>query len=267
MRKWRIQELTLTKPRFDNRFTLIESRRFDKGFTLIELLVVIAIIAILAAILFPVFTSAKEAGKRSACLSNLRQISTAFDLYLSSSSDRYPPAVRPKTAGVINPLFPYPAVTAGQGWLTWDSLIFPYTKSRSVYKCPADGYKRDNVNISGNTFPGEPRSYSMNDQVFRKYTGTSPIERAYTGMMRSEPPRASRFVLVVDWFGMNAAGTQANNKLGSESYVMAFNVPGAGQQEHNFKKGNNYLFFDGHVRYADLGVISGKDNYYFDVQR
>ncbi len=247
-------------------FTLIELR-FAKGFTLIELLVVIAIIAILAAILFPVFSSAKESGKRSACLSNLRQISTAFDLYTSSSNDRYPPAVRPKAAGTANPLFPYPAVTAGQGWLTWDCLIFPYTRSRSVYKCPSDGYRRDNVNISGNTFQGEPRSYSMNDQVFKKYNGTAQQDLAYSGISRSDPPRASRFVLMVDWYGMNPARTQASNKLGSEAYVMAFELPGAGQQEHNFAKGNNYLFFDGHVRYADMGVISGKSNYYFDVQR
>lgn len=240
-----------------------------KGFTLIELLVVIAIIAILAAILFPVFISAKEAGKKSACLSNLRQISTAFDLYLSSNNDRYPPAVRPKQVGEQNPLFPDPQVTAGGGWLTWDALLFPYTKSRSVYRCPADNYKRDNVTISGKSFPGEPRSYSMNDQVYKKYTGgTDP--RQFSGMMRSEPPKPSRFVLMVDWFGKyydSSGRLHVDNRLGSESYVMAFMVPGQGQQEHNFGKGNNYLFFDGHVMYANMGVITGKDNYYFDVQR
>jgi prepilin-type N-terminal cleavage/methylation domain-containing protein/prepilin-type processing-associated H-X9-DG protein len=61
-----------------------------RGFTLIELLVVIAIIAILAAILFPVFISAKEASKRSACCNNLRQIGAALALYTSDNNDRYP---------------------------------------------------------------------------------------------------------------------------------------------------------------------------------
>jgi prepilin-type N-terminal cleavage/methylation domain-containing protein/prepilin-type processing-associated H-X9-DG protein len=64
--------------------------RASKGFTLIELLVVVAIIAILAAILFPVFMTAREAGRRAKCQSNLRQIGNAFSLYLSDWSNVYP---------------------------------------------------------------------------------------------------------------------------------------------------------------------------------
>ena len=63
-----------------------------KGFTLIELLVVIAIIAILAAILFPVFASAKESAKRATCMSNMKQISSATYLYVQDSN-RFPPAI------------------------------------------------------------------------------------------------------------------------------------------------------------------------------
>jgi prepilin-type N-terminal cleavage/methylation domain-containing protein len=66
-----------------------ESRR-RRGFTLIELLVVIAIIAILAAILFPVFARARESARRSTCLSNLRQIGTATMMYLQDYDDTYP---------------------------------------------------------------------------------------------------------------------------------------------------------------------------------
>jgi prepilin-type N-terminal cleavage/methylation domain-containing protein len=61
-----------------------------RGFTLIELLVVIAIIAILAAILFPVFAQAKEAAKKTACISNLKQIGTGFKMYMSDSDDMWP---------------------------------------------------------------------------------------------------------------------------------------------------------------------------------
>jgi prepilin-type N-terminal cleavage/methylation domain-containing protein/prepilin-type processing-associated H-X9-DG protein len=61
-----------------------------KGFTLIELLVVIAIIAILAAILFPVLIAAKQKARESACISNLKQIGCALDLYIQGSGDRYP---------------------------------------------------------------------------------------------------------------------------------------------------------------------------------
>lgn len=62
----------------------------DRGFTLIELLVVIAIIAILAAILFPVFASAKEAAKKAACISNLKQLGTSVHIYLADSDDQMP---------------------------------------------------------------------------------------------------------------------------------------------------------------------------------
>src|ERR687888_166883 len=61
-----------------------------RGFTLIELLVVIAIIAILAAILFPVFARARESARRSTCLSNLKQIGTATLMYLQDYDDTYP---------------------------------------------------------------------------------------------------------------------------------------------------------------------------------
>lgn len=67
------------------------TERRKKGFTLIELLVVIAIIAILAAILFPVFLSAKQSALTTACCSNLRQIATAFALYTGNWDGRCPP--------------------------------------------------------------------------------------------------------------------------------------------------------------------------------
>ncbi len=246
-----------------------------RGFTLIELLVVIAIIAILAAILFPVFTSAKEAGRRSACLSNLKQISSAFDMYMSSSNDRYPPAWRPKIVGEAHPLFPQANVksagvqnyntTSASVYITWDAALFQYTKSRSVYACPSDGYKRDPVTIAGQSFPGEQRSYAMNDQILRhaqeivNQTGNTAL--IYSGMMRSDTPKASKYVLVTDWYGKSA--NKALNRLGQAEYSAMYNLPDENQQEHNFKKGDNYLFFDGHVRYYEFGFLSDKDNMNF----
>src|SRR5437016_6228983 len=67
-------------------------RPFRRGFTLIELLVVIAVIAVLAAILFPVFAQVREKARQVGCLSNLRQVATAWNLYLSDYDEAYPPA-------------------------------------------------------------------------------------------------------------------------------------------------------------------------------
>ena len=67
-----------------------DNKRWTRGFTLIELLVVIAIIAILAAILFPVFARARESARRSACLSNLKQLGTAFQMYAQDFDETYP---------------------------------------------------------------------------------------------------------------------------------------------------------------------------------
>ena len=70
----------------------------SRGFTLIELLVVIAIIAILAAILFPVFAQAREAARKTQCLSNTKQIGTAYMMYLQDFDETFPPHVTERTA-------------------------------------------------------------------------------------------------------------------------------------------------------------------------
>src|SRR5580693_4605932 len=74
-----------------------------QGFTLIELLVVIAIIAILAAILFPVFAQAKAAAKQAVCISNMKQIGLALQLYLNDNDDMWVPALRFSNDGFGGP--------------------------------------------------------------------------------------------------------------------------------------------------------------------
>ena len=90
-----------------------QQTRRKSGFTLIELLVVIAIIAILAAILFPVFARARENARRSSCQSNEKQIALGFKQYIQDNNERYP---------------------ASGGW---DTAIFDYTKSNAILKCPS----------------------------------------------------------------------------------------------------------------------------------
>ncbi len=111
------------------------------GFTLIELLVVIAIIALLAALLFPVFTHVRENARRAACQSNLKQIALAFAQYTQDSDENLPPAVD----------------SSGS---TWRQMVFPYTKSIHLYACPTNPFA--NLLAAGDEGYGFPLSYGAN---------------------------------------------------------------------------------------------------------
>jgi len=100
-----------------------------RGFTLIELLVVIAIIAILAAILFPVFAQAREKARPTSCLSNLRQLASGMTMYAEDSDGLYPPAVSHPSRDVRN-----------YYEMSWMRLIEPYTRNRGIFVCPSSGH-------------------------------------------------------------------------------------------------------------------------------
>jgi len=113
-----------------------------RAFTLTELLVVIAIIAVLAAILFPVFTQAKEAAKKTACLSNSRQLTLGVVMYTGDVDDVLPPVASPTN---------YPL---------WVDLVQPYIRNVQVRVCPDD--------------LGDQQSYGLNSLVFIDYYGLPP---------------------------------------------------------------------------------------------
>ena len=96
------------------------------GFTLIELLVVIAIIAILAAILFPVFAQAREKGRQTSCLSNEKQLGTSINMYAQDYDEVMPPGLE-------------------SNWtlVTWIRTTQPYVKNIQVYRCPSDSVTLD----------------------------------------------------------------------------------------------------------------------------
>jgi prepilin-type N-terminal cleavage/methylation domain-containing protein/prepilin-type processing-associated H-X9-DG protein len=112
------------------------------AFTLIELLVVIAIIAILAAILFPVLAQAKEAGKKTACLSNTKQLNLGMILYFNDYDDELMPVADPTNT------------------ILWMDLLEPYVKSSKIQVCPDD--------------PGDTVSYGLNSLVFVDLFGLPP---------------------------------------------------------------------------------------------
>lgn len=117
-----------------------------RAFTLIELLVVIAIVAILAAILFPVFAQARERARQASCASNTRQIGMAILMYAESYDETLPPVAYEDAQGDD---------------ILWPDLLAPYVRNRSVFRCPSDGLAQAN-------------SYGLNELAFGDLTDTPP---------------------------------------------------------------------------------------------
>ena len=145
---------------------------YRAGFTLIELLVVIAIIAILAAILFPVFARARESARRTACLSNVKQLGTNWMMYVQDYDEQFPPSnttvgvnAQWKPAGALpfpcKPCRPRrkatlpaddPVMFPKTDQAAYDPRVFamPYVKNIDIFKCPSD------VGIPAGQVPGDP---------------------------------------------------------------------------------------------------------------
>ncbi|MCS6775497.1 MAG: type II secretion system protein [Chloroherpetonaceae bacterium] len=112
-----------------------------RGFTLIELLVVIAVIAILAAVLFPVFAQARAKARQAACANNTRQLATGLLLYVQDYDETLPPV-----AYEID-------VNGEEEEVLWSDLAAPYLKNEPVRRCPDDALARGN-------------SYGLNELAF-----------------------------------------------------------------------------------------------------
>ena len=183
-------------------------RRRD-AFTLVELLVVIAIVAILAAILFPVFARARENARRSSCQSNLKQISLGATQYSQDYDERFPLGLTANGAGA---------------YLSSFDLIQPYTKSQQIGICPSDG-DVPGVNLY---LPGSrPVSYKANVRLT-----TSP----FLGEM--SPPSMAQVSdsahLPVIWDAINISV----DPFAPDVPVMRRHLEGA-----------NCAFADGHVKW------------------
>src|SRR5579872_7213947 len=118
------------------------STLFNRAFTLIELLVVIAIIALLAAILFPVFAQARESARKISCLSNQKQLDLAFQLYVQDYDDTLPNTTDGDAgAGRLGGWLyfrQYPANGVSKAFDVTQGSLYPYVKNAQVFICSSD---------------------------------------------------------------------------------------------------------------------------------
>jgi len=195
------------------------SRR--RGFTLIELLVVIAIIAILAAILFPVFQKVRENARRASCTSNMKQISLAVIQYTQDSDELMPRADSAPNATDGWVSMTGFAVTTPPTKTTFypeNGSIYPFVKSKGVYVCPDDSSNQGS-------------SYSINGMV--------------TGIAISQFSDPASTVVFNEEADGYPGGTQAGSDDGYfDPTAVGFNVP---TTRHN--NGSVFAFQDGHAKW------------------
>ncbi|MEN6643069.1 MAG: DUF1559 domain-containing protein [Armatimonadia bacterium] len=205
-----------------------------RGFTLIELLVVIAIIAILAAILFPVFAKAREKARQSSCLSNVKQLALATLSYAQDYDECFPLAVYPGSPPRLqtNPSLPGSLYKSDAGGIIdylicWMDLISPYVKNTQVFACPSG--KRSQ--------PDEPY-YGYNANLSR-FSISYPAIPLSLGAVNNP----SQCILLLDY--ACAQGVYALGASGGNDWVWAESWPWSAP--HN--DGVNCAFVDGHAKW------------------
>jgi len=213
-----------------------------KGFTLIELLVVIAIIAILAAILFPVFGRARENARRASCISNLHQIGLGFMQYTQDYDERLPYGKINDTEGN--------AIEGTQ----WNTSIQPYLKSTQVLRCPSDAVDRTTSYAENGFLAKEPKPESDSEHSPWDYTQFMPhslagIQSTSTVILMSE-----------------VAEKKPNGTIQTANYIHAhhWQVPGYSAYPGKWPSADNDpkifaqdLAFDRHLGGFNAGFVDG----------
>ena len=246
--------------------------KFTKhGFTLIELLVVIAIIAILAAILFPVFAQAREKARQTSCLSNCKQIGTAVQLYVDDYDETYPLMDFSNTdAGgyaatgvrIITDL------SYSQTTWAWMHAIFPYLKNPQMYACPSSKFK----NTNGGSKELFVVCYGINPYIGGVPHGSNVTTyAAYTGTLSAVAMSQVKNTAETIFVGETSANSFASGWWGSsplaKSYI--YTMPGffsfndaSHENPTRHNGGSNWTMADGHAKYyKDLsGPTSNRQN-------
>jgi len=259
-----------------------------KGFTLIELLVVIAIIAILAAILFPVFAQAREKARAISCLSNDKQIGLAFMQYVQDNDEDYPSnnlgnnntavvAIGTGAAGAN--------AAANQNGEGWSTAIYPYVKSNGLMKCADDSTSV--TTVGANTY--YPVSYFLNSNIASGGAGVSDAQfnavastvvlgecTGVASVLGSGSATAAHTDAVGDGFDAiydnggpsgndsnpqpkYATGRLGSGDAGTPQQLALTAAPGTGPSVANAQhagNGANYLLADGHAKFLKPSQVS-----------
>ncbi len=238
----------------------------QSGFTLIELLVVIAIIAILAAILFPVFARAREKARQASCLSNLKQLSLATLMYIQDYDETFPPSYYYSGAGFANEY----AWDFHLDWTTWPpgvSLGFlgPYTRNQQLNACPS----ARNLEGFGRPYTG----YAYNASYLGGGGRDAPGGTVKLAAALAEVERPSETVLLAEsafWSTWGVVGLAGNNYLRSPADLNNY----VGANVHFRHNGTaNVAYCDGHAKAAsqkygvspnskDLAYLSADESAY-----
>ena len=229
-----------------------------KGFTLIELLVVIAIIAILAAILFPVFARARENARRASCQSNLKQIGLGLLQY----SQDYDEKMTPLYVGEN---------TAASPVRDWVTIVQPYMKSTQIFVCPSDNNNFPTATTGRNSSYYANCAYNAPDQ-FTPPFGDHSFAATRFDVSLSQLEAAATTFWVFDGSWNNSLAGGGGSRIYTTGTTPSFfpatragvpaltteNLPDSHAISARHLETVNMLFTDGHVKALRIGAINAR---------